>query len=43
MALDLTKHPDTADHPAILLGMQMMMSGMLSTKTQMKDFIEGVN
>ena len=43
MASDLKKHPETADHPAIMLGMQLMMVGDLSTPDKMRKFIEGFN
>jgi len=40
---DLGKHPETCGHPAIELGIMLMMSGKLSTPRQMRDFIEGCN
>lgn len=40
---DLGKHPDTANHAAIELGMMLMMAGNLSTTRDMRDFIEGCN
>lgn len=43
MASDLNKHPDTEGHPAIVLGMMLMLGGNLSTTAQMRDFIEGFN
>lgn len=43
MASDLRKHPDTADHPAIMLGMQLILIGDLDTPEKMKRFIEGFN
>ena len=43
MASDLGKHDGTAGHPAIQLGMMLMMSGHLSTATEMRKFIEGFN
>lgn len=43
MASDLGKHPETQGHPAITLGIQMMMGGMLSSPTEMRRFIEGFN
>lgn len=39
---DLTKHADTADHPAILLGTQLAMAGHLDTHQQARDFITGI-
>jgi hypothetical protein len=43
MASDLSKHPETEGHAAISLGMMLMMSGQLSTKEEMRSFIEGFN
>ena len=43
MASDMGKHSETRDHPAILLGMQLMMIGDLSTPDKMRKFIEGFN
>lgn len=43
MASDMNKHPETANHSAIQLGMQLMMTGNLSTDNQMRKFIEGFN
>ena len=40
---DLKKHPETADHPGIHLGMMLMMSGLLSSKTEAEKFIQGFN
>lgn len=41
MGSDLSKHPDTANHPAIKLGMGLMLCGALNTKDEMRRFIEG--
>jgi len=41
MASDLSKHADTEDHPAIALGLQLMMIGDLNTPESMRKFIEG--
>jgi hypothetical protein len=41
MRLDLAKHPDTENHPAIDLMKMMIMAGHLSTPAEMKRFIEG--
>jgi hypothetical protein len=41
MASDLSKHPDTANHVGIQLGMMQLMGGMLQTPAQMQKFIEG--
>lgn len=43
MFSDLRKHPETARHPAIMLGMQLMMIGDLDTPAKMRKFIEGFN
>ena len=43
MASDLSKHPETANHGAIQLGMMMLMGGHLSTPHKMREFIEGFN
>lgn len=43
MASDLGKHEETKGHPAIMLGMQLLMSGRLSTPKEMTDFINGFN
>ncbi len=43
MASNLGKHDGTKDHPAIMLGMMMLMGGNLSTAKKMKQFILGFN
>lgn len=43
MMSDLGKHPETAGHIAIDLGMQLLMGGFLSSERQMRDFINGFN
>jgi hypothetical protein len=43
MASDLLKHPDTADHPGILLGSQLLIAGHLDTPHKMREFIVGFN
>lgn len=43
MASDLDKHPETECHQAIQLGMMLMMTGNLSSQSQMVEFIEGFN
>lgn len=43
MASDLGKHPDTAGHAAIQLGMALMMAGHLGTPSKMREFIMGFN
>jgi hypothetical protein len=43
MMSDLGKHPETAGHIGIQLGMLQMMGGMLKTPHEMRRFIEGFN
>lgn len=43
MASDLSKHPETAGHSAIELGMLMLMGGFLDRPDEMRRFIEGFN
>lgn len=43
MASDLKKHPDTTNHPAIELGMMMLVGGHLNHAKEMRNFIEGFN
>jgi hypothetical protein len=43
MASDLGKHPETANHAGIELGMMQLMSGMLNDTDAMRKFIEGFN
>lgn len=43
MASDLNKHPETEGHPAIGLGMMMLMGGQLSSTEDMRRFIDGFN
>lgn len=43
MMSDLGKHPETAGHSAMQLGMMLKLSGHLSTAQQMREFIEGFN
>jgi len=40
---DMGKHPETANHLALDLGLTLLMSGQLSTQHQMKDWIDGFN
>lgn len=42
-ASDMNKHDKTRGHIGIQLGMSMLMSGLLSTKKEMTNFIEGCN
>jgi len=41
MISDLRKHPETNNHPAIELGVMLMMSGNLTSSDEMKNFIDG--
>jgi hypothetical protein len=41
MVSDLRNHPETENHPAIELGMMLMMANQLSTAAEMRKFIEG--
>ena len=43
MVSDLRKHPETANHSAIELGMQLLMNGCLDTTEKMRKFINGFN
>lgn len=43
MLSDLRKHPETADHPAMEMGAQMMFANLLGTSGEMRDFINGFN
>ena len=43
MASDMSKHPETNDHSALQLGIMMMIGGHLSSKHQMREFINGFN
>lgn len=43
MASDLKKHPETANHSALELGMMMLMAGHLSSSDKMHKFILGFN
>jgi hypothetical protein len=43
MASGMGKHPDTANHAGLQIGAMMMVSGRLSTKEEMRRFIEGFN
>lgn len=43
MASDLDKHPETAKHAAIQLGMMMLMAGHLNSVPKMREFILGFN
>jgi hypothetical protein len=43
MFSDLAKHPKTADHPGIALGLGKMAFGDLTASGQVREFIEGFN
>lgn len=43
MTSDLNKHPETQNHSAIALGMQLLMIGSLKTPEKMRNFIQGFN
>ncbi len=43
MASDLSKHPETVNHPAIDLGSNLFLTGNLSDVESMRHFIEGFN
>ena len=43
MASDLGKHPETAGHAGIELGMMLRMTGNLSTAQDVRKHIEGFN
>ena len=43
MGSDLSKHPETANHIGIQLGMMMLMGGHLKIPEQMRTFINGFN
>ena len=38
---DLSKHPETKDHPGIKLGMGMLLIGQLKSVPEMRHFIAG--
>jgi hypothetical protein len=43
LASDLAKHPHTANHLGMQLGMEMYMAGMLADVGAMRRFIKGFN
>ena len=43
MGSDLNKHPDTKDHPAMLLLMLLYTNGMIDTPEEFRKYIEGFN
>lgn len=43
LSSDLLKHPETANHMGMELGMLMLMGGHLQTIWEMREFIDGFN
>ena len=43
MFSDLKKHPETANHAGIQIGIGLMMIGSLNSPAEAKRFIEGFN
>ena len=43
MTSDLRKHSETENHAAIELGMMLIVTNKLSTKLELRKFIEGFN
>jgi hypothetical protein len=43
MGSDLGKHPETANHPGIKLGLLLAMGGFMSNQVQVQKWIEGFN
>lgn len=43
MASDMKGHEETKDHPAIILGVQLLVAGLLSEREEMRKFILGFN
>ena len=43
MMSDLTKHPETDNHAALMLTTMMMLGGQLKTHSEAKRHIEGFN
>ncbi len=43
MGSDLDKHPETAGHSAIQIGLMLMLIGGLNTPDKMREFINGFN
>lgn len=42
-ASDMRKHAETANHPALPLGLQLLIGGHLNSGPEMRRFIEGFN
>jgi len=43
MGSDLGKHPETANHAGIKLGMMMLMAGQFENMAEVRNWIEGFN
>lgn len=43
MGSDLDKHPETAGHKGTAIGLGLLMIGALSTREEMRHFIDGFN
>lgn len=43
MGSDLGKHPETAGHAGIQMGLMLMLGGHLNSVDEMRKFIEGFN
>lgn len=43
MVSDLSKHPETADHPGNYLGVCLIAAGLIHTRDEMQKHIEGYN
>jgi hypothetical protein len=43
MGSDLDKHPDTANHKGIQIGLLLLLNGSLNNEHDMRRFIEGFN
>jgi len=43
MLSDLGKHPETAKHAGIALGVMMASAGLLTTRQEIERFIKGFN
>lgn len=43
MTSDLSKHPDTANHPGIQLGTMMMFGGHMNNVAETEKWINGFN
>ena len=40
---DMNKHPETANHTLLQMGIMLLIGGYLSTEKQMKEWIIGFN